>query len=46
MGHYIENTGNASLRFLEIFKSDYYVSLNQWLAPSDRVFVHQRSESI
>jgi oxalate decarboxylase len=34
MGHYIENTGNMTLRFLEIFKSSYYadVSLNQWLA--------------
>jgi oxalate decarboxylase len=34
MGHYIENTGNTTLRFLEIFKSDYFadVSLNQWLA--------------
>lgn len=34
MGHYIENTGNTQLRFLEIFKSSYYadVSLNQWMA--------------
>jgi oxalate decarboxylase len=34
MGHYIENTGNTTLRFLEMFKSDYFadVSLNQWLA--------------
>ena len=34
MGHYIENTGDTTLRFLEMFKSDYYadVSLNQWLA--------------
>jgi oxalate decarboxylase len=34
MGHYIENTGSTPLRFLEMFKSDYYadVSLNQWLA--------------
>jgi oxalate decarboxylase len=34
MGHYVENTGTTPLRFLEIFKSDYYadVSLNQWLA--------------
>jgi oxalate decarboxylase len=34
MGHYIENTGNTTLRFLELFKSNYYadVSLNQWLA--------------
>jgi oxalate decarboxylase len=34
MGHYIENTGNTRLRFLELFKSDHYadVSLNQWMA--------------
>jgi oxalate decarboxylase len=34
MGPYIENTGDTTLRFLEIFKSDYFadVSLNQWLA--------------
>ena len=34
MGHYIENTGNTTLRFLEMFKSDHYadLSLNQWMA--------------
>jgi len=34
MGHYVENTGSKTLRFLEIFKSGYYadLSLNQWLA--------------
>jgi oxalate decarboxylase len=34
MGHYIENTGSTTLRFLEMFKSGYYadVSLDQWLA--------------
>jgi oxalate decarboxylase len=34
MGHYIENTGDTTLRFLEVFKSDHFadVSLNQWLA--------------
>jgi oxalate decarboxylase len=34
MGHYIENTGSTTLRFLETFKSSYYadISLNQWLA--------------
>ncbi|KAJ3556745.1 hypothetical protein NM688_g1854 [Phlebia brevispora] len=33
-GHYLENTGNTTLRFLEIFKTDTYadISLNQWLA--------------
>lgn len=34
MGHYVENTGTTTLRFLEMFKSSYYadLSLNQWLA--------------
>ena len=34
MGHYIENTGDTPLRFLEMFKSSYYadVSLKQWMA--------------
>jgi oxalate decarboxylase len=34
MGHYIENTGNTRLLYLELFKSDHYadVSLNQWMA--------------
>jgi oxalate decarboxylase len=44
MGHYIENTGSAPLRFLEIFKSSYYadLSLNQGLAltPPELVKVH------
>lgn len=33
MGHYIENTGDAPLRFLEVFRSDHFadLSLNQWL---------------
>ncbi|KAF8556530.1 oxalate decarboxylase, partial [Imleria badia] len=33
-GHYVENTGNTTLKFLEIFKTDIYqdVSLGQWLA--------------
>jgi oxalate decarboxylase len=32
--HYVENTGDTPLRFLELFKSDRFadVSLNQWLA--------------
>jgi oxalate decarboxylase len=45
-GHYIENTGNTPLRFLEVFKSDYYadVSLDQWLAltPPELVQAHIR----
>ena len=44
MGHYIENTGTTPVRFLEVFKSNYYadVSLNQWLAltPSELVQAH------
>lgn len=33
-GHYIQNTGNQSLWFLEMFRSDRFedVSLNQWMA--------------
>lgn len=33
-GHYIENTGNTTLHFLEILKTDKFqdVSLAQWLA--------------
>ncbi len=48
MGHYIENTGNATLRFLEIFKSDHYadVSLDQWLAltPPELVTAHLKTD--
>jgi len=44
MGHYIENTGNTTLQFLEIFKSDRYadISLNQWLSltPPELVIEH------
>jgi oxalate decarboxylase len=34
MGHYVENTGNTTLRFLEMFRSDHYsdVSLELWMA--------------
>jgi oxalate decarboxylase family bicupin protein len=33
-GHYVENIGNTTLKFLEIFRTDVYqdVSLAQWLA--------------
>jgi oxalate decarboxylase len=48
MGHYVENTGNTTLRFLEIFKSDYYadVSLEQWLAltPPELVTAHLKTD--
>ena len=44
MGHYIENIGNTTLLFLEIFRSDHYadVSLAQWLAftPHELVRAH------
>jgi oxalate decarboxylase len=34
MGHYVENTGSTTLRFLGIFKSSYYadLSLDTWMA--------------
>ncbi|KAF9007406.1 oxalate decarboxylase [Cyathus striatus] len=34
MGHYVENIGNTTLRFLEIWNTDKFqdISLNQWLA--------------
>jgi oxalate decarboxylase len=44
MGHYIENTGNTTLRFLELWKTDKAldVSLRQWLAftPFELVQAH------
>ncbi|KAJ7471014.1 oxalate decarboxylase [Mycena latifolia] len=44
MGHYVENTGNTTLRYLEIFNTDRFqdISLNQWLAltPPDLVKAH------
>ncbi|CAE6474591.1 unnamed protein product [Rhizoctonia solani] len=40
-GHYVENTGNTTLKYLEIFNSNIYedISLNQWLTltPPDMV---------
>lgn len=48
MGHYIEKTGNTTLRYLEVFKSTYFadVSLNQWLAltPPELVRVSLRAD--
>lgn len=40
-GHYIQNTGNDTLWFLEIFKSDRFadISLNQWMALTPRELV-------
>lgn len=44
MGHYIENTGNTDLVFLEVFRSSYYSSLSlaQWLShlPPELVQAH------
>lgn len=44
MGHYVQNTGDTTLRFLEIFKDDHFadVSLNQWMAntPKDLLKEH------
>jgi oxalate decarboxylase len=49
MGHYVENTGTTTLRFLEIFKSSYYadVSLNQWMAltPPELVSAHLKLDA-
>jgi oxalate decarboxylase len=34
MGHYVQNTGDEPLRFLEMFRSPFFadISLNQWMA--------------
>jgi oxalate decarboxylase family bicupin protein len=44
MGHYVENTGNTTLKFLEIFNSDKFedISLSNWLAltPPELVKAH------
>ena len=44
--HYIENTGDSDLVFLEMFKSSYYqdISLSEWLAhtPPELVMAHLR----
>lgn len=44
MGHFIENTGDATLRFLEMFRAERFadISLNQWMAltPPDLVRSH------
>jgi oxalate decarboxylase len=42
--HYIENTGDTDLVFLEMFKSDHYqdVSFSEWLShtPPELVMAH------
>jgi oxalate decarboxylase len=44
--HYVENTGNTDLKFLEMFKSSYYqdLALSEWLAhtPPELVAAHLR----
>ena len=44
IGHYVGNTGATPMRFLEIFKSNYFtdVSLDQWMAltPPELVEAH------
>jgi oxalate decarboxylase len=49
MGHYIENTGSETLRFLEIFQSSYYadLSLNQWMAltPTELLQDHMKFDA-
>jgi oxalate decarboxylase len=44
MGHYIQNTGDTPVRFLEMFQSDHFadLSLSQWLAltPPELVKAH------
>ncbi|KAK0213980.1 oxalate decarboxylase [Armillaria fumosa] len=44
VGHYVENIGNTTLKYLEIFNTDRFedISLNQWLAltPPDVVKAH------
>jgi len=48
MGHYILNTGDQPVRFLEMFRSDRYadVSLNQWLGltPPELVQAHLNTD--
>ncbi len=43
LGHYIENTGNEPLVFLEVFKTDRYmnVALANWLAHTPPAMVEQ-----
>jgi oxalate decarboxylase len=43
MGHYVENTADEPLRFLEMFRSDRFadVSLNQWLALTPPALVRE-----
>jgi oxalate decarboxylase len=42
-GHYIRNTGNTDLQYLEVFRSSYFsdVSLSDWLAHTPRALTAQ-----
>jgi oxalate decarboxylase len=44
MGHYVQNTGDETLTFLEMFRSDHFadVSLSQWMGvlPPELVKAH------
>jgi oxalate decarboxylase len=44
MGQYVENTGEETLSFLELFRSDHYadISLQQWMAltPPELIEAH------
>jgi oxalate decarboxylase/phosphoglucose isomerase-like protein (cupin superfamily) len=48
MGHYIQNTGEQPLRFLEMFKSDRFteVSLNQLMALTPTEFVQEHLQHV
>jgi oxalate decarboxylase len=50
MGHYVENTGDEPLRFLEMFRSDRFadVSLSRWMAltPPDLVREHLHLDEV
>ena len=41
--HYIENTGDIDLVFLEMFKSPYYedISLGEWMAHTPHLLMNQ-----
>jgi len=48
--HYVENTGDTDLVFLEMFKSGYYqdISLSEWLShtPPELVMAHLNVEKV
>jgi oxalate decarboxylase len=41
LGHYVQNTGNTDLVFLEIFKADHFaeVSLSDWLTHTPKQMI-------